>query len=472
MLMMLLNGNAYSQLNVNKLKNKATSATKVKEEPKKQESGAKSTSQPAAKTDDAGSNTAASTPTSKIIYVSKSGNNKNAGTKDAPMKNIDKAIDKALPGDEIRIAEGVYMGTFNIGYLESDKPLKIYGSWDNQFAKQDIVNHPTVFQPDNASAGKSRKALIQFTKDVNGTVIDGMVWDMGERNLYHDKDGVIEGVQGGRIRASTEPVTGKNSTVESPAVSFVSATKGGNVLIQNCVFTNGANYAIQAGHRSGTFKVLNNVFVANKMASIEIYGTCAGSNQQKDMVACGDVEIAYNTILFTWSRLKDFKDMGYGIRLMTKCTYNIHNNIIGASIMGGIDDSRFCRDDFIKIDNNIMFGNKGGDLYYTPASNTKLQLTVDQFGDLEFASVSGNIGEAPNIPVDNAYMKGFFNARYSETTSYDPNSPQNQWARALGMNQQGTMSSKVSMFMNKYPWKEALKLFGASDKAGAQIPYK
>ena len=119
-----------------------------------------------------------------------------------------------------------------------------------------------------------------------------------------------------------------------------------------------------------------------------------------------------------------------------------------------------------------MFGNKGGDLYYTPASNTKLQLYVNQFEDLEFASTSGNIGEAPEIPVNNAYMKGFFSARYKETTSYDPNSAENQWARALGMNQQGSISSNVTMFMNKYPWKESLKLFGATEKAGAQHPYK
>ncbi|MBK8610042.1 MAG: hypothetical protein IPL84_08850 [Chitinophagaceae bacterium] len=307
---------------------------------------------------------------------------------------------------------------------------------------------------------------------MDGTIIDGMVWEMGERNLYHEREGFVDSVEGGRIKYATESSNGKNSTVESPAISFASATAGGHVIIQNCVFSNCANFGIQAGVRSGSFKVINNVFVATKMAAIEIYGTCAGSNQQANMIACADVEIAYNTILFTWSRLKDFLDMGYGVRLMTKCTYNVHHNIIGASIMGGIDNSRFCKDDFIKIDNNIMFGNKGGDLYYTPASNTKLQLTVDQFGDLEFASNKGNIGKAPIIPVYQPYLRGFYSARYSETTSYDPNSGSNQWARALGMNQQGSMTSKVSMFMNKYPWQETLKLFGASSIAGARQPYK
>jgi hypothetical protein len=35
------------------------------------------------------------------------------------------------------------------------------------------------------------------------------------------------------------------------------------------------------------------------------------------------------------------------------------------------------------------------------------------------------------------------------------------------MNQQGKITSSVSMFMNKYPWKESLKLFGAISTAGA-----
>lgn len=402
------------------------------------------------------------------IYVSISkGSNKNDGSISSPLKNIDKAIALSKPGDKILIAGGTYSGTFNIGYLESDKPLMMYGSWDEAFTKQDIVQHPTVFQPDNASAAASRKPMLKFTANVEGTFIDGIVWDMGERNAYSTKEGIVEGVSSGRLLNDTERPPVGNSTVEEPCIQFASATSGGNVTIQNCVFVNGASFAIQAGVRTGTFKVLNNVFVANKMAAVEIFGTCAGSKEKKDMIACAEVEIAYNTILFTWSRLKDFQDMGYGVRIMTKCKYNIHNNIIGCNIMGGIDNTRFCKDEYIKIDNNILFGNKGGDLEYSPASNTELKLYVHQFDDLEFSSVSGNVGTAPQIAVDQAYLKGFYSARYSENATYDPNSADNQWVKALGMNQQGKITSSVSMFMNKYPWKESLKLFGTISTAGA-----
>jgi hypothetical protein len=407
--------------------------------------------------------------TESIIYVSPAGSNKNDGSKASPMKNIDKAMAKAKPGDKIYIAEGVYMGTFNVGYLESAKPIQLYGSWNSEFTKQDIKNHPTVFQPDNKSAGAGRKALLRFEKEVGGTVIDNIVWDMGERNLYDPKDGYVEGI-GGRLRLPTEPLTGMNSTVGEPCISIRSGSLGGDVTIQNCVFVNGASFGIQIGHRSGKVKIINNVFVANKMAAIEVFGTCGGSNQKQNMVSCAEVEIAYNTILFSWSRTKDMKDMGYGVRIMTKCEYNIHHNIIGTAVMSAVDNSRFCKDEYVKLDNNIFFGNKQGDLEYFPASNVELHLTADQFDDLEFASVSGNKNSVVKLPVNQLYLTAFVNARYSEEASWDPNSPQNQWARALGMNQQGSLKSSVSMFMNKYPWKETLNLFGANKDAGAQNP--
>ena len=112
------------------------------------------------------------------------GSNRNDGSKDSPFKNIDKAINVAEPGAEIRIAGGVYFGTLNVGFIESSKPVKLFGSFDEGFNKQDIATHPTLIQPNNESARTSRKALLKFTKDVAGTVIDHIVFDSGERNAY------------------------------------------------------------------------------------------------------------------------------------------------------------------------------------------------------------------------------------------------------------------------------------------------
>lgn len=265
---------AHSQINLKKLKNKATSVAQ------KNTSSTSTNSMSVNKTE-LNSNNASTAAIGRIFYVSKEGSNKNDGSKSNPLKNIDKAMKIASPSDKIYIAEGNYSATFGMGYLESEKPVQLYGSWDTNFTKQDIIKHPTLFQPDNASAGKGRKALLRFTKEVGGTFIDGIVWDMGERNLYDLKDGFVEGIDGGRLRLPTEPLKGKNSTVGEPCISFRSGVQGGDVTIQNCVFVNGASFGIQAAHKSGTFKVLNNVFVANRMAAIEIFGTCAGSKEKE-----------------------------------------------------------------------------------------------------------------------------------------------------------------------------------------------
>jgi hypothetical protein len=415
---------------------------------------------------------AAVTENAKTLYVSfANGSNRNDGSQSAPFKNIDKAINVAEPGTVIKIAGGSYMGTLNVGFIESNKAVQMFGSFDENFTKQDIVNHPTLIQPDNASARTSRKALLKFTKDVSGTIIDHVVFDSGERNAYNPNDGVVDGVEGGRLMLPTEKPANMNSTVGEPLLQFVSATTGGDVTIQNCVFLNGASFALQAGHRSGKFTVKNNVFVGNKMGAVEIYGTCASTGGPNTLSNCGEVEIAYNTILFTWSRLKDFLDMGYGVRIMTKCEYNIHHNIIGASILAGIDHTRFNKDEWIKVDHNIFFVNKDKDFHYSPASNTRIRIDAGDFEDLEIASVTGNKNEIPSsLKVNKAYLEGYLSARYSETVDYDPNSPANQWRAAMGMNKQGTISSSATMFANKYPWKDALNLFGNVNGFGAQKP--
>jgi hypothetical protein len=405
-----------------------------------------------------------------ILYVSKAnGSNKNDGSKAAPFKNLDKAIEVALPGTTIYIAGGIESGTLNVGFIESDKPVKIFGSWDENFTEQDILAHPTVLQPDNESARSNRKAILKFTKDVNGTFIDHLVFDGGQRNAYHEKEGIVKGIEGGRLLPDTERPAVGFATIFEPLLQFVSAATGGDVTIQNCVFVNGASFALQAGHRSGKFTVKNNVFVGNRMAAIEIYGTCASTGGPKSMSLCGEVEVAYNTILFTWSRTKDFQDMGYGVRVMTKCDYNIHHNIIGASVLAGIDHTRFNKDEWVKVDHNIFFVNKDKDLHYSPVSNSRLRIDAGDLGDLEIASTSGNRNEIPKeLKINQDYLDGYLNARYSEQTDLDRNSAANQWRSMLGMNLQGTMSSSVTMFCNRYPWKETLELFGNVKGYGAQ----
>jgi hypothetical protein len=386
------------------------------------------------------------------------------------MKNIDKAIKRAKPGDTIRVAGGVYSGTFDIGYLECNKPLRLIGSFSPDFSARDINRHPTVFQPDNKSGARSRKPLIRFSGQIDGSLLDGFVLDMGGRNAYHNRDGKPQGLETGMLLLPPKKTGGQMATVTESCLSIPSSARGGDVTIRNNVFLNSAKFGIQAGLRSGTLKILNNVFVANRMAAIEVYGTCRSTGGPKTVSLCGEVEIGHNTILFSWSRTKEMMDMGYGIRIMKKLKYNIHHNLIGGNILAGVDHSRFNPDKWIKLDHNIFFVNKKAAMEYSPASNTKLNLKVDQFEDLELASCRGNQNRIPkNLVIDKAYLEGFLNSRYTERTDYNPDSPANQWREILGLNKQGKLTSRVSMYANRYGLKKALKLFGSVKNCGCQI---
>ena len=203
--------------------------------------------------------------THAAVYVSQArGSNQSPGTKEKPVKEIDRAIAIAPAGDTIHIAGGTYAGTFGIGYLESDEPLRLIGSYDETFSGRSILATPTVFQPTNEAGGKARKARLKLTKAIEGTLIDGIVFDMGNRNAYSPKDGLVAGLDTGRLLRSTERPASGNSTVEEPILQVVSAAQGGNVTIRNCVFVNGSSFAIQAGLRQGTFRILNNVFGGNR----------------------------------------------------------------------------------------------------------------------------------------------------------------------------------------------------------------
>jgi hypothetical protein len=389
------------------------------------------------------------------------GDNKNAGTKEAPMKNIDAAIKKAKAGDTINVAEGVYMGTFNIGYLEIDKALIMKGGYSKNFAERNPVKFPTLFQPDNASAAKARKALIALQKNTDGFVLDGFVLDMGMRNSYSSKDGKPEGSETGLLLLPPNKNTGENATAEEPILRIQAGNAGGSIKIINNVFVNGANFAIQGGIPKGKIEINNNVFVSNRMASIEVWGTHG--------TEIAEADITDNTILFTWSRLKDFMDMGYGVRIMTKMKYRIANNIIGTAILTGVDNTRFAKNEHVTLDNNVFFMNKQSDLEYSPASNTKLNLATKDFGDLAFASVKNNKNELPKgLVIDKAYLEGFVSARYTEKLDYDANSEANRMRELFGLNKQGKMTTTVSMFANRYPWKATLGLFGAVNGVGAQ----
>ena len=189
-------------------------------------------------------------------------------------------------------------------------------------------------------------------------------------------------------------------------------------------------------------------------------------------------EFANNTVLFTWTRTTEFSDMGYGVRTNRNLVSNIHHNILGLNCMAGYDNTKGdAKAKKVKLENNIFFLNKKADVAITISPNIKFMKVEDEgfedLGDVDgMESVENNIGlKDPAIfknIIDMNYLQAFLNATYTEKVNYDPNSPVNQFRAAFGMNKQGTIQSKVSMFANPYPFDSAVKFFGAVKDFGAQ----
>jgi hypothetical protein len=65
-------------------------------------------------------------------------------------------------------------------------------------------------------------------------------------------------------------------------------------------------------------------------------------------------------------------------------------------------------------------------------------------------------------------LKAFLNARHTGQVDFNADSPANLWRQAMGLNEQGGIDSAVTMFMNRYPWRDTLRLLGAMKEHGAQ----
>ena len=85
----------------------------------------------------------------KAYYVSiEKGSARAAGTKDAPMKDIQKAIDSAADGDVIRIAQGNYLGPLDRGWIQiKGKYVSLEGGWNGDFTERNPVKYITRIQP-------------------------------------------------------------------------------------------------------------------------------------------------------------------------------------------------------------------------------------------------------------------------------------------------------------------------------------
>jgi len=423
----------------------------------------------------------ASAASAADIYVSlETGKNKNDGSKAAPLKNLWKALEVSQIGDTIHLAEGNYPGKMKQGWFMMDKPVSIIGGYSKDFSERNPLTHKTMFQPVNENNDKKGNGLgllhLEFDKTNNAPkgfnmVIDGLIIDDGFASSFHATKGKPEGLDTGMwLEGPAKNINDKFSSPNRYGIYSATASRGeGDITIQNCTFVNIGNYGLNLNWYKGKVKVINNVFCNTRMIGANV--TCSAAAPSVEW------EFAKNTVVYTWSRISDLGDMGFGVRTNTGVTANIHDNIIGLNVLTGFDNTKGDpKKKITKLDGNVFFLNRGSDVQMT-ISPSIAKVRVEGFEDLEgtdgIESIEDNVDlQDPKVfegRLNPTYLNAFLSMKYSESTKV-PENQANALRGVLGLPLQGTIKTQVDMFANRYPQDDALKLFGAMAGKGAQLP--
>lgn len=424
--------------------------------------------------------TAFATLSAADIYVSLStGKKKNAGTKEAPLKNLWHALEIGAPGDVIHVAEGNYPGKMKCGWVQMDKPMSVIGGYSPDFSQRDPLKFKTMLQPTNDQNDKKGTAMALFLVNFKNKpfagfkiVLDGLIFDDGFASSYHETKGKPTGFDTGMWLEG--PAWNKTRDKFPSANRYSLFTQlgygtAGDLEVRNCTFVNGSNFGANINWFKGEVKFENNVFCNNRMI---------GANVQSSNGKPGEVKFEFekNTVLFTWSRLNDLADMGFGVRVNPGVNAEIEDNIIGLNVLTGFDNTKNDRmkPKKIKLDKNVFFLNRESDVQMTVSPNIA-KVRVDGFEDLEGTDGIDSIEDNTDLKdpsvfkgrINAQYLNAFLSMKYSESTKLDEGKC-NGLRSVLGLPLQGTITTQCDMYANRYPLEDALKLFGAMPGKGAQ----
>ena len=383
-------------------------------------------------------------------------------------------------------------GRFGNSSQASDrgKFISIYGGYSPDFSERDIIKYVTKLQPTDQKFiaplfNMNARRPYGYNGPEGNVVIDGLVFDFGENNLYcaaNVNDEITgtpnEGVLTGRF---VEPDASPNC----PKVGYANGDEyglhmdvEGNVRVSNCIFVNCRDYGISALMGKGHMEVCNNIFIACRYAACQVKGNVRDAD-----IPLVSLDFHHNTVLFTWTRTKAMEDMGQGFRFMNGIrTINVYNNIFGCNSNCAVERVYY-------ESNKAMEAAKESNLYNNYFFANRRDLEIASSGAASISVPAARIEEAEQIgpkyegnmempegndeflkAIDQPYLEGFMTLKIMSSQSYNANSAANQVNRMFGLNQQGSEIVRPSMYCNKYPWEKAKDLFGKVNNYGAQMP--
>lgn len=396
--------------------------------------------------------------TGRAWYVSKANGSGQLGTKEKPARDLGNIIHHLKPNDVIYIAGGTYLSKGGRGADEINVPVKIYGGFDESFTKRDPWGATkTIFTGTNEYMKLTTPRLYIRTdqqRESNGQlstgseiVVDGIVFDNGPRNRYHENKDLA-------IRRQASPNSGHNPSPESGGIAIV-ASKYTNVSVQNCVIMNTAPtegaLSVRIFHAAkGIIK--NNLCINNTGYGIQLRSGYTGSDPQ----LVPHFTVSNNTSLFNWKHDAVASYGGDALTIEKYLTATIENNVFGFGHMGGV----YNKGAKVIMNNNLFTGNSKYD-YKEVNDKMNVEYILDESTYLDQNS-EGNVALLIQIPIAerwaNIYASRVEISREEVDASVNAsNSGANQLRSMLGLNLQAAGTSiDAEVFLPKLEIEEAL----------------
>lgn len=437
----------HGQITLNKLKNALNGKNESTE----------STSQTSGKT--AGANTSANFANQgRAWYVSQTTGSGQLGTKEKPARDLGNIIHHLKPNDVIYIAVGTYKSKGGRGADEINVPVQIYGGYDVNFTSRDPWGSlQTVFTGTNEYMTSTSPRLYIRTdqqRESNGQlstgsaiVVDGIVFDNGPRNRYHENKDLA-------IRRQASPNSGHNPSPESGGV-VITASKYTNVTVSNCVIMNTAPtqgaLSVCVFHAAQAI-IQNNLCINNTGNGIQLRSGYTGS----DPNLVPHFTVSNNTSLFNWKHDPVASYGGNALCIEKYLTATIQNNVFGFGHFGGV----YNKGSKVIMNHNLFTGNSKYD-YKEINDKMNVEYLLDESTLLDQNS-EGNIAALIEIPVGDRWANIYgsrveISREQVDASVHASNSGANQLRSMLGLNlQAGGTTLDAEIFLPKMELMEAI----------------
>lgn len=183
-----------------------------------------------------------------VLYVDQDATGLNTGLSwSNAFADLSEALEVAVSGDELWVAEGTYVAPGNVGFTLINKGLRIFGGFEGtetQRNQRDWFAHRTILSgnigdPADPTDNAEHVFYILVTSEAEGEVIlNGLEFEEGYANSSLDLNG--EGA--GLVIVNANEVTVRNCTFRNnfaqDAGGAIYVRTSDEVLISQCVFAN------------------------------------------------------------------------------------------------------------------------------------------------------------------------------------------------------------------------------------------